>query len=313
MINIPTVLVLGAGASRHCDYPLGQPLYDRIIDCLQNAESLDLSKLEKVDDFIRHRGDVQIALAGNYEKREIISFRESLKLADRSSIDKFLESRSDLIRIGKLCIAQSLIPYEQNSIRGQYNWYQSLFNEMDGKLEEFPYNKLSIVTFNYDRSLESYLFNALKAIHNITNDKEVAALLGSIPIVHVHGQLGFLPWQKNDPLCRDYGGALTQGGLIKASESIKIIYEDIANDPEIDKSRNLIKNAERVYFLGFGYDPINIRRLGVDQCLHNHFVGTGMGLTYNTRSKTMEEFQRLGKTITINDMDIINFFKVTRF
>ncbi len=315
MINISTVLVLGAGASRHCGYPLGQSLYSMIIESLDLIEALNLSDI-KESDFSQYPKVTQLFLSG-YDTTAMLNLRQALKYADRPSIDRFLERRSDLMDIGKLCIAQTLIPYETKkpiTNRSGNNWYQHLFEVLDTKPAEFSKNKLSIITFNYDRSLEHYLFNAIKYAHGITDDKEVTALLSSIPIVHVHGQLGLLPWQANARNAREYGGSLTQGGLIEASKSIKIIHEDITKDPEIDKAKQLIKQSERTFFLGFGYDPTNLQRLGIDQSGHNNFVGTGMGLSYNTLARTREEFERMKRSITINaDQDIVTFFKVTRF
>ena len=64
-----------------------------------------------------------------------------------------------------------------------------LAGKLDSTFEEFGNNKLSIVTFNYDRSLEHYLLNSLMTLHGKTRD-ECAQALKKIPIVHVYGQLG---------------------------------------------------------------------------------------------------------------------------
>jgi len=45
----------------------------------------------------------------------------------------------------------------------------------------------------------------------------------NFPIVHVHGQLGNLPWQPNNG--RSYGADLDVISLHAAAQGIKIIYE----------------------------------------------------------------------------------------
>jgi hypothetical protein len=46
--------------------------------------------------------------------------------------------------------------------------------------------------FNYDRSLEHFLFTALKYSSGKSDD-ECAGKLKTIPIIHLHGDLGALP------------------------------------------------------------------------------------------------------------------------
>ena len=318
MITQKTVLVLGAGASCHCGYPIGQALYDRI---LRDLETMTPDFNEKAvpasDRFGNYRVDVRLLKLG-HKPEDIINFRQALLLADRPSIDKFLERREDLIEIGKICIAQALIPYENNkeiTNRDGKNWYQLLFNELDSSRDQFHDNKLSIITFNYDRSLEHYLFCTVKHTYGIRDDHEVAQLLNSIPIVHVHGQLGLLDWQtKVEEEARSYGGPLTKANLIKASQNIKIIHEDVEKDVEFAKARELIKEAERVYFLGFGYDTINMERLNVKSAMKNQFVGTGIGVTPNLHAKVKMFFKSIDREFLLLDgTDIVRFFQVTRF
>lgn len=92
-------------------------------------------------------------------------------------------------------MAQVLMCCEDNVVmfeRG--DWYQYFCDKLNTSFEEFDQNKISIITFNYDRSLEHSLFTALKNSY-AKNDRDCASKLKNIPIVHVYGQLGYLPWQ----------------------------------------------------------------------------------------------------------------------
>ena len=75
-------------------------------------------------------------------------------------IDAFL-TVGQSFNVGKLAIAYCLMLFEDETklyqpdgdLRGG-NWYAYLVGKLDLTFEEFGNNKLSIVTFNYDRSLE---------------------------------------------------------------------------------------------------------------------------------------------------------------
>jgi hypothetical protein len=133
---------------------------------------------------------------------------------------------------------------------------------MVGAFDDFAGNKLSIITFNYDRSLEQFFFSAL--LHRFgRNEWETAEAISHIPVIHVHGHLGELPWKADRAgEIRPYTNELTAETLRIASQSIKIIHEDIDNTAEFERARSLIQGAQRLFFLGFGYHPKNLQRLG---------------------------------------------------
>jgi len=65
-----------------------------------------------------------------------------------------------------------------------------LYGGMVGSsLEEFAENRVSFVTFNYDRSVEQFLFTSLKNTFG-RPDGNTSQVLQKVPIVHLHGRLG---------------------------------------------------------------------------------------------------------------------------
>lgn len=160
MKKIETVLVLGAGASAPFGFPTGQALKDRICSMtLGQAKSVKL---------LRTLG---------FEGNIITDFMVALRESGRPSVDAFLEYRGDFVDIGKAAIACELLPFEKtgrlfgdwikkraNPDNKEGNWYDYLFEVFaDGvSFDTFDRNKLSIITFNYDRSIEHYLFTCLK-------------------------------------------------------------------------------------------------------------------------------------------------------
>jgi hypothetical protein len=253
MINTPTVLVLGAGASAPYGYPTGLKLKRVIVDDLSNvATSVNARQI------LNMTGD---------DLRLLKEFVYALKTSGQPSIDSFLEHRSEFMEIGKIAIAQALISKE--SIPNMFyteDWYQGLYRAMNTKFEDFGKNKISIITFNYDRSLDQFLFQALKSSYN-KSDEETALQVQAIPIIHVYGQIGFLPWQKKQ-LSRAYAPLIEDEFILhtlrQSSKGIKIIHEELAEeDTAFKKSRELLSNAAKIIFLGFGYHTENLKRLGV--------------------------------------------------
>ena len=151
------------------------------------------------------------------------------------------------------------MPYEdekRNAIRG--DWYQYLFNKMAATPEDFAENKLTIVTFNYDRSLEFYFERVLRNSFGLGAD-EARDLRKSVPIIHVHGQLGDL--DANSDNHRAYGPDRDAASVFKASQSISIVHEEAPSE-RIVAATQALEQAQIICFLGFGFHATNVRRLG---------------------------------------------------
>jgi hypothetical protein len=278
MITQDTVLILGAGASMAYGFPSGQKL-----------KSLIWQKLENCRDVIPIAFGADIATLAQREAFDVFveNFRENLLLSPDYSIDSFLEHHNDdYKKLGKIGIASVLLPLERKRylyddwmlsfttenfssiIRPKDgHWYQYLFNQIckHCKFEEFSCNKISVITFNYDRSLEYYLLNCLRAKYK-KSLPECAEVLKKIPILHVYGKLGNLPeLSDSDSIKYDTPEGVPSDSLETAERSIKIIHVPNTNtSPEFLDAQKLIIKAKRIYFLGFGYLGENMRRLFTD-------------------------------------------------
>jgi hypothetical protein len=80
-----------------------------------------------------------------------------------------------------------------------------------------------------------------------------------IRIVHVYGSLGplFVPPSPNDPIipfgaCQQMKQADDYFHLVRAQQS-----------RDITRIRTFIEEAERIVFLGFGFDPMNLDAIGM--------------------------------------------------
>jgi hypothetical protein len=260
MITKPTVLVLGAGASIPYGYPSGAGLVKNIFQSITNTDWREIYNAYDVSD------------------SEMSALKSELYLSQKLSIDAFLEHRPEFLRAGKIAIALSLLSNENPDLLSDFDIrdtgiYHFLYNSLAATWEEFKHNRLTVITFNYDRSLEHFLFTALKHSYN-KSDIEIADALRSIPIIHVHGSLGPLIWQDKKgseyyPLfSRRKNPNEIRKKVMVASENIKIVAEAQPKSHEFETATKSIIEAERVYFLGFGYYRANLERLGLSQLGH---------------------------------------------
>lgn len=312
MIKNKTVLVLGAGASMDFGFPSGQRLVEIICD--SSAAS------------VRNRKEMLVKM-GRGEK-EILAFCEDLKVSGQPSVDAFLEHRPEFIEVGKSAMALVLLPLEAASTSNLHNvkkahWYKYFFNQLQTGFDDFADNELSVLTFNYDRSFEYYLHTVMQKRYG-KSPEECAEKLLQIPIIHLYGELGRLPWQKESdyvytPIPRGgtvpYRGAISQEELFRrlfvCQTSIRIVHEDITQDKAFSKAHELLKNAQRIYFLGFGYHPTNVNRLQVRDLIEERTVlGTYQGLSTIKKKSTTRLFHDTpSKSIKLENCSCLDFFK----
>lgn len=266
MITKPTVLILGAGASIPFGFPSGYDLMRRLCRVSPYADS----------DSIR----VHLASAG-YDARALFDFRQALQRSGRRSVDAFLEHRPDFLGIGKAAIACALLPFENESAlfdldKHRPHWYEYLFDRMDMPVTRFEKNKISIITFNYDRTLEHYLVTALANSYK-GSAEECAAAVQKIPIIHVYGSLGDLPLLGQTVV--PFGAAPTPETLARCSVSLRLMHEGAKDPNPFHEAYVPLMAAEVVCFLGFGYDQMNLTRLRVREIRAKTVIGSAYGLT----------------------------------
>lgn len=269
MIDPQTVLILGAGASVPYGYPSGEKLSQNIYHELKDPTH------QYGRELIKH----------GFSESDILEFRNSFFYSGKSSIDAFLEHRPEFIDIGKLVIARSLIPHENIDKLFESNqgrWYKYFFNNnLNNSIDDIDKNKLGVITFNYDRSFEQFLFTALKNSSGENNSK-CASKIKKIPFIHVHGNLDDLEWQSSHG--RPYDSTLCEGDFLdKSAKSIKIIHEDIDEAESFKEAHKIIDKADNIYFLGFGYNKTNVERLNIildDKSIFGTHFGLQTAETY---------------------------------
>lgn len=277
MIEEKTTFILGAGSSAHVGYPLGAGL-------LKNMCSIRINKNYP-------------QLPEKWSTNDIDDLLISLSRSGHYSIDAFLES-SEYRNLGKYLIAYQLKQYEvvdELFPPNESGWYQILFSSLiDQCGSDIGKNNLSIITFNYDRSLETYLHNAIQ--HRFKLSAEDAwDKVSEIPFVHVHGVLGEYPKVDYQPTC-DFET------LLSISEEIRIIHEIEDNEggycnSEFEAANGLLEQSERIVFLGFGFHDDNVRRFNFftpEEVEKRNVYSTHQGMTGFEYSQMVDRLDKYG-------------------
>ena len=235
MITILTVLALGAATSYPYGFPTAKELRNLICEVFANPNT-PASRL--------------LGEASGHFPHGFFRFREAFLKSGQPSVDAFLEWRPDFLAIGKLAIAYCLLPFEDESKlftppgnRGG-DWYQYLSVKLNASFEDFGSNKLSIITFNYDRSLEHYLHTSLQNLHDRSRDDCNATLAQKIPIIHVYGHWVEAHIQfPSFPIWPAAGGRVPD--VDSAAAGITLLHEQLS---DLDEAHKLLTDAERSVF-----------------------------------------------------------------
>ena len=300
MFKRKTVFILGAGASWHYGYPTGEELIKKVIEkCDFCAILLRFMTEHRVSGI----PCPQLMISPNGEMKldtvvdDLQELSRRLKEADPLVIDYFLGQNPSLREVGKFIIAWVIMESEakhKGTTRLQsnadkpisHNWYRFLLHEL---ANECPHpagiadNNVKFVIFNYDTSLEESLYVGLNAIEIIRNSSgAIKSFLSNDRFMHVYGSVrdwssfdfSSINWQAlsteaivhwtdrryyvETPKCLDM--------IYAASQRIRTIemHDKDANGDIVEAAKVAIAEAEAIYILGYGFDPINNRRIGLD-------------------------------------------------
>jgi hypothetical protein len=283
MIERQTVLVVGAGASIPFKFPSGRQLVTSVCTGLRK----DTAQL------------FQLLRTCRFDAAQIVAFRDALAKSGRTSVDRFLEFREEFLAVGKTAIAATLIPFEVEAdlFGSDRNWIEYVWQHL-GALDEIARGRLSIVTFNYDRSVEHYLLTTLQNAYGIPAERAAQYVQRAIPIVHVYGQLGDLPLLEGKG-ARPYQPAEPADAPLSAftaKDAIRIVDEGVDENLALGRARQLVTEAEVICFLGFGYLTANMERLGLDDRKNDALVwGSACGVGEGEKDAIMRFFARSKK------------------
>ena len=286
MFRSKTLFVVGAGASKEAGLPTGKELRETI------AEKLDLRfdagrRLKSGDPHIFAALEWHVSEAkrqhrpgGNGDQVGLDAYLRagwhiSEAMPQALSIDNFIDAQQDrqVELCGKLAIVRSILEAENHSQlhfdpRSGSNldhkaleptWYNSFMQILAEGYQRDRIDRLleniSLISFNYDRCIEHYLFYALQNYYRIS-EAEVAELLHSLEIHHPYGVVGDLPWQRGGSV--PFGLECSPSDLLTISQRVKTFTERVDDLEMVEKMCDAMHKAEVVVFLGFGFHPQNM-------------------------------------------------------
>ena len=297
-INNKSVFILGAGASHTYGFPLGTGLRDKIVKDYQNILN-QLRRRIHQEDFLNVS----------------IEFINKFKLSSDMSIDLFLSKFPQYEFVGKVAIIYNILQAEKTSLfledlkeyknsRKENNddWMWHLYYKLTIKLNmindysKIDFNDVSFITFNYDRSLEHFIYTSFENGFDFGriggSSKE---LIKKINIHHVYGKVANLPWEGKDERSLTYKSYnIDQYQISKCINNIKVIYDRTSSN--LDTIRDAIEKAGRIYLLGFGYDQVNLKILGFPDILSSHKKIFGTAL-----NKYPEEIEQIKSYLKTSD------------
>lgn len=290
MFRNRTVFVIGAGAGQEIDMPVGSTLRKII------TEKLSFRSDDFGGGFNISSGDrtlYSIIKDNNDYFRASRQISNSLPLVD--SIDDFVDSHAGDKAIefcAKISIVKSILESEKQSklylderaSPANINWdnincvwLMRLFRNLRVGLNKNNIADISkniaFINFNYDRSLEHFLFHAIRDLFS-KSAPEAAEVVSAIPIYHPYGTVGRLPWQSGDQIECEYGGTAMHQHLITLSGGIKTYTEQVGSR-FLEEMHQVFDDIDVLIFLGFAFHVQNMNLLRPAQGLRlSKIMGT---------------------------------------
>jgi hypothetical protein len=281
-----TTLVLGAGASRPFGFPTAAELREIIVYKKPDLVSTILAELgapARLWDVVTHE------MINSYGRENLQQLQNEFFHSQTTSIDRFVQERGGLFdELGRQTLAHILLRCEGSAYLNR-NWYGTLRDALFQKgHDHLPTDRIQIVTFNYDRSLERYMWNALRYTYGL-QEGLAFDLMESLKIYHVYGSLGNLRKGDRGPIVG--WGATTAQQVIDAAQQLHLVRPLSEGLPS--ETREFIRSSDVVCFLGFGFWKENFelvaKCVGPDTAIYS----SGRGLTNRLRDEVSSRFPKI--------------------
>ena len=312
MIRSKTTLIVGAGASCEIQLPSNEELLSRI------GQSFDFTRfgtgLQTKDSTVLAQYLQKMATRMNKGEGDIHRAAERLRIASKlgRSIDTVLDQHDNdtmILGSGKLAIAHFICQAEAKSIlrltprvpgdlpiQGTDTWlYQFGLLVTSGvprSQVEKSLDNLSIVSFNYDRSIEHFLPYAMVVAFGMQLKEAQEIVSAKLNIVHPYGTVGRLPWQKGEaPDCE--WGTEQPWNIHNLAQQIRTSAEIQRDHQMLLKIRGMVSSSKRIVMLGFGFQPQNVDILIDYSMSHDpELIATVYGLSPTNRISVTRMLKR---------------------
>lgn len=209
------------------------------------------------------------------------------------SIDKFIHEQfkgnPEIIDIAKYIISYLIVGAEGallHKIEKCYepwidsNWVNELFHKLQKYSPILLRDNIYVLTFNYERTFEFFAERYFKKYFNQISIGYLKDFFNS-NVRHVYGSIGSLE-------LFPFGETPNNDG-IKMREiykNLNLMCEERNGIPSL-----LSNSYDQIFFLGFGYDDVNLSVLNINQVKNYFRAGTGHGISDEKINELEEEYQ----------------------
>jgi len=262
MFQRQIVFIVGAGCSAEYGFDVGTGLLRRIANKMEEPDHCILQALLRVP-------------GGNHNVEARLR-RFAAGVQSHETIDQYLDFVRDdpiAVELGKIAIARCILEQEEQSGLGDDalrrgmgphadRWMSRLIarilRDLGRDNVENAFQNITFISFNYDRVIEQIAFHQ---IFNATgSDKETAATLSGLRVIHPYGSLGRLPWQSGPDVVEFGEGAADPHAIRRAARSLSTFTETVDSAIGNDIT-HAIASADQICFSGFGYIRQNMELL----------------------------------------------------
>ena len=276
MFSQPIVFVIGAGASvEFSGFPTGRQLMERIAS---NVDALGGS------------GDPQLwgILGENFVHSKVLLLQEAGRAlakqvqAGMPSIDDILTwfaAREEVVRLGKIAIVHEILkgerasvlyneldptltPFRDFSTTWVHHFLSMVLSGQRGENAEHAFDNVTLINFNYDRTVEHFLYSALQIQFGL-DEPRARAIASDIAanMIRPYGCIGPLPWLQIERAI-PFGSTPRSQEVVSASSNILTLSEGFTGETH-SQIQAALERARVSVFLGFGFHTQNMALLRV--------------------------------------------------
>jgi hypothetical protein len=274
LFNKPVVFVIGAGASCEYGLPLGGALKDAIAAKVKfrfehGSNRLKSGDRDLLDHITRHVPD-QAERRNDYTRAANVL---AAAIGSFISIDEALHyvgATPEAVEVGKIAIIQEILLAERDSALSVSRKTGRLdVNNVDGawiaemlsmaiaglqrdKLDT-AFDPVTFINFNYDRTIEQYLYWALQERASATAD-QAKQIVAKLNFIRPYGSIGPLSFDTSSP--SSYGTTAYFDPFARIGNMRTYTEQKPLHDA--NALTKALVEAKVIIFLGFGYHATNL-------------------------------------------------------
>ncbi|OSI26580.1 hypothetical protein [Bradyrhizobium canariense] len=299
MFKQNVVFVIGAGASREYDFPLGSHLKDEIASATRFRFDHGTSRLssgspELLDHIRRHvAGD--LSRSNDYTKAANVLAGAIPSFISIDEALHYVSESPEAVEVGKIAIVEQILKAERGSALafdtrtgrpGQLpdGWIAEFFSMAIAGVQRKElhsiFEHVTFINFNYDRAIEQYLYWALQERAS-AGANEAKEIVDGLNMLRPYGSIGrFSP---------NYGDQFAFGTTAHFDPFSRLdalgTYTDQKPMHDLKAMSAALLDAKMILILGFGYHPSNVDVIKVNGFPYNGaIIGSALGVHHTNHS-----------------------------